>query len=105
MLKYRFIDLIRQGAISTVQGRPRCCAGEGMISEEKEPREGIEGWIDERIRVALNSLTHPFEKRIAHLHVRMEKLHKRLHELSCHLDHPNLKNKSSKARRKGTSKG
>ena len=76
--------------------------GGGMESEETEPRDGIDGWIDERIRVALNSLTYPFEKRIAHLRVRMDKLHQRLHELSCHLDgtSPEIKANPSKMKKR-----
>ena len=58
-----------------------------MTAEEKYDKDGIEGWIDESIRQALANLTHPFEKRIALLRKRVEKLHTKIHHMSLRLDH------------------
>lgn len=57
-----------------------------MNKPEEEQKRGIEGWIDERIQLALSGLTHPFEKRIARLRKRVRKLHARVHRLSCDID-------------------
>ena len=35
-----------------------------MMKPEKDRKVGIEGWIDERIQLAIAGLAHPFEKRI-----------------------------------------
>ena len=53
-----------------------------MGTEEKGPREGIERWMDERIRAALANLTHPFEAQIRQLQKRVETLKDRLQKLT-----------------------
>ena len=53
-----------------------------MRREEKDSREGIERWIDERIRAALTVLTVPFESRIKQLRKRVERLEAKLRHLS-----------------------
>jgi hypothetical protein len=57
-------------------------------TREKEPREGFEGWMDERIHSAIAGLAHPFEKRIGKLQKRVEKLKERLQTLAVRTDSP-----------------
>jgi hypothetical protein len=55
-------------------------------TQEKEPREGFEGWVDERIRSAIAGLAHPFEKRIVRLQRRVEELKERFQSLSLRME-------------------
>ena len=57
-----------------------------MNRPEKERKAGVEGWIDERIQLALSGLAHPFEKRIARLRKRVQRLHGRIHRLAREID-------------------
>jgi hypothetical protein len=57
-----------------------------MNKSEEEQKTGVEGWIDEQIQLALSGLAHPFEKRIARLRRRVQKLHARIHRLSSEID-------------------
>jgi len=54
--------------------------------KEKEPREGFEGWVDERIRSAIGGLAYPLEKRIVRLRRRVEKLKERFQSLSLRME-------------------
>lgn len=75
-----------------------------MTKEEREVREGLDRWIDERIRLAFGSLTHPFEKRIARLRERVELLQSRLHRASSRLEET-APRKKLRSREKGASRG
>jgi len=57
-----------------------------MKKPGKIEKAGVEGWIDEQIQLALAGLAHPFEKRIARLRDRIEKLQKRVREISARVD-------------------
>ena len=54
-----------------------------MKKELRDPREGFERWIDDRIRAALASLTVPLESRIKNLRKRVEKMQSRLQGLTA----------------------
>jgi len=62
-----------------------------MGTDEKESREGIERWMDERIRAALANLTHPFETRIRQLQRRVEALMDRFQKLAKRMESVALK--------------
>ena len=57
-----------------------------MKRSEKDQKPAIEGWIDERIQLALAGLTQPFEKRIARLSERIQAMQKRVRQISDRLD-------------------
>jgi hypothetical protein len=57
-----------------------------MKKDLSDPKEGIERWLDERIRLALGGLTAPLENRIKHLRKRVEKLQAKLQSLSALLE-------------------
>jgi hypothetical protein len=57
-----------------------------MRKPEENRKEGIEGWIDERIQLALSGLAHPFEKRIEALRQRIQKLRTRVQRLSSQIE-------------------
>jgi hypothetical protein len=57
-----------------------------MKKPEKDPRDGIEKWIDERIRLALPGRVYPFEKRIAELRERIRRVRERIQEISFQVD-------------------
>lgn len=66
------------------------CREEGIHSMKKEPkapgREGIEPWLDERVRLALDNFTHPFESRIRQMRKRVEKLQSRIQNITLLLE-------------------
>ena len=57
-----------------------------MSTKQDEEREGLEKWLDERIRLAISRLPNPFEKRIALLRERIEKVHNRLNQVLDNLE-------------------
>ena len=61
-----------------------------MREPEEDRKVGIEGWIDERIQLALAGLAHPFEKRIARLRERIQKLQIRVQRISRRFDEESL---------------
>ena len=56
-----------------------------MGKPDSDRKTGIEGWIDERIQLALAGLTHPFEKRISRLRERIQKLQARVRQISLEI--------------------
>jgi hypothetical protein len=72
-----------------------------MTGPNKEIKEGLEQWIDERIRLAVSGLVHPFEKRIARLRQRVQDLQDRLHHVSHRMEKPLQK----RGRKQGEKKG
>lgn len=57
-----------------------------MRKPDTNRKTGIEGWIDERIQLALVGLTHPFEKRVRRLLERIQKLQARVRQISLEID-------------------
>ncbi len=57
-----------------------------MTPTEKEPREGIEGWIDERIRQGLCRLPFPLDRRIRRLRRRIATLRERMEGIAARVD-------------------
>lgn len=58
-----------------------------MKKNQKEPgRDGIEPWLDERVRVALDNFKHPFESRIRQMRKRVEKLQSRIQNITQRLE-------------------
>ncbi len=53
-----------------------------MSTENKEVKDGLERWLDERIRIAIGRLPNPFEKRIDELRERIKMAQERLGLLS-----------------------
>jgi len=75
-----------------------------MKKPEENRKEGIEGWIDERIQLALYGLAHPFEKRIEELRQRIQKLRTRVQQLSSQIEEGTRKGKEGAAKRPGNEK-
>jgi hypothetical protein len=69
-----------------------------MKKPEENRKEGIEGWIDERIQLAISGLAHPFEKRIEGLRQRIQELRTRMQQLSSQIE------KDSRRGRRGAEK-
>lgn len=59
-----------------------------MATNEGDSREGFEGWIEHRIRKALENLPHPFERKLTQLRQRIEQIQKRMQHLSCRIEEP-----------------
>lgn len=57
-----------------------------MRSYEKDLREGLERWIEQTIRLALESLPHPCEKRVNRLRQRIEEIRLRLDMVARKID-------------------
>ncbi len=49
-----------------------------MRSYERDWREGLERWIEQKIRAALQTVPHPCEKRVHRLRQRVEEIRERL---------------------------
>lgn len=49
-----------------------------MRSSERDWREGLERWIEQKIRLALQTLPHPCERRVHRLRQRIEEIRERL---------------------------
>lgn len=49
-----------------------------MRSYERDWREGLERWIEQKIRTALQTLPHPCERRVHRLRQRVEEIRERL---------------------------
>ena len=75
-----------------------------MNKPEEDRRAGIEGWIDERIQLALSGLAHPFEKRIVQLRERIQKLRARVQQLSSQIEEDSRKGKQGAQKRPGEEK-
>jgi len=60
--------------------------GYQMRKPEKGRKGGVEGWIDERIQLALSGLSKPLERRIGSLRERIQALQARVHRLCLHVD-------------------
>jgi len=71
-----------------------------MGVEEKEFREGFERWMDERIHLAMSSLSRPFEKRIHVLKRRVDGLRERFQALSQRLERRAAKSRDNRSVRK-----
>jgi polyhydroxyalkanoate synthesis regulator phasin len=72
-----------------------------MKKPEEDRKVGIEGWIDERIQLALSGLAHPFEKRIAQLRQRIENLRARVQQLSSQIEEDSRKGREGAEKRPG----
>lgn len=59
-----------------------------MRKTEKESRArgGFEGWIEQRIRAALENLPHPFERKVARLRKKAAEIQTRLQHLSWKIE-------------------
>jgi len=57
-----------------------------MTEEEKAVKEDVDQWIDEQIRFAFNSLSHPFEKRIARLQQRVGEVKSRILQVTNRIE-------------------
>lgn len=57
-----------------------------MRFHEKDFREGLERWIEQTIRLALQSLPHPCEKRVNRLRQRVEEIRRRLDLVARKID-------------------
>jgi len=66
-----------------------------MKTESKEIKDGVEGWVDERVRQLLDSLANPLEKKINLLRQRVETLQVRIHDISLRLDDERAARKKS----------
>ena len=75
-----------------------------MNKPEKEQKSGVEGWIDERIQLALSGLAHPFEKRIARLGDRIQRLRARVQQLSSQIEEDSRNGKEGAEKRSGEEK-
>ena len=64
-----------------------------MKKPEENRKGGIEGWIDERIQLALSGLAYPFEKRIEELRRRIQRLRARVQQLSSQIEEGSRKGK------------
>lgn len=53
-----------------------------MKRSDKDQKTAIEGWIDERIQFVLAGLTHPFERKVAQLQMRIQALQDRIRRIS-----------------------
>ncbi|MEW6439522.1 MAG: hypothetical protein AB1640_01185 [bacterium] len=58
------------------------------MPKTEERREGLEKWIEQRIRKALENIPLPFEKKLAQLRERIEGIQKRCQLLSCRIERP-----------------
>jgi hypothetical protein len=70
-----------------------------MKKPEEDRKTGVEGWIDERIQLALSGLANPFERRIARLRQRIQKLRTRVQQLASQIE------EDSRNGREGSEKG
>jgi hypothetical protein len=75
-----------------------------MTKPEEDRKVGIEGWIDERIQLALSGLVHPFENRIAQLRERIQKLQARVQQLSSEFEEDSRNGKEDFEKRPGEEK-
>ena len=75
-----------------------------MKKPEEDGNRGIEGWIDERIQLALSGLAHPFEKRIARLGDRIQRLRARVQQLSSQIEEDSRNRKERAEKRPGEEK-
>ncbi len=66
-----------------------------MTEEEKAFKEGVDQWIDEQIRYAFGSLTHPFENRIARLQQRIREVKTRIQRVSNQIEQQSPNKKST----------
>ncbi len=66
-----------------------------MTEEEKAFKEGVDQWIDEQIRFAFSSLSHPFEKRIARLQQRIREVKERMQQVSHQIEQRQSEKKST----------
>jgi len=57
-----------------------------VTQKTEEWREGLERWIEQRIRTALESCPLPFEKEVARLRLRIEEIRTRCQDLSCRIE-------------------
>jgi hypothetical protein len=75
-----------------------------MKKPEEERKVGIEGWIDERVQLALSGLAHPFENRLAQLRQRIQKLQARVQQLSSQIEEDSQDGEEGAEKRPGEEK-
>ena len=59
-----------------------------MPVDKGDSRDGLEAWIEHRIRKTLENLPHPFVRKLAHLRQRVEDIERRMRQLTCRIEEP-----------------